>query len=131
MAEVLTNYLTEIMAGVLSLVAVGVSLYRAQAVETEAEAAAISELASSSSDLRERVRILEEINQRKEEELAVLRQQAAQIPVMEAQIKFLTRTLTRVREEANELRDEFTQSLNAKQEEIDRLKSGGSDDDIR
>lgn len=128
MADVLTSYITEIVAGVLSLIAVGVSLYRAQAVETEAEAAAISELASSSSDLRERVHQLEQLNQRKEEELAVLRQQAAQIPVMEAQIKFLTRTLARVREEAHEMRDEFTQALNVKQGEIDRLKGGTPDD---
>ena len=97
MAQFIQDYLAEIVVSLLSLVAVGISLFRAQAQETEAAANAVNELAESSQDLRERVHKLEETNTTKDAEITLLRQKSAQIPMLEAQVTALTEELARMR----------------------------------
>lgn len=119
------EYGTEFILSFLSLLAVGISLFRAQAQETEAAAKAVTELAESSQDLRERVNALEVENRRKDEELTQLRQKAAQLPVLEAQVRYLTDTLTRVQGEAQAMREQFEREMQAKQSEIEALRVKG------
>lgn len=122
MNDIWQTYGTELVVSLLSLLAVGISLFRAQAQETEAAANAVNELAESSQDLRERINQLETKNQRKDTEIEALRQRASQIPVLEAQVKLLSDELGRLQREASEMRERFECAMRDKQKEIDALK---------
>lgn len=116
------DYLLELIVSLTSLVAVGVTLFKAQAKETEANAKAVGELVETSQDLRERVVQLEQENQSKDKELERLRGEAAQIPSLEAQVRYLGEDLARVQREATALEGRLSRDMQSKQAEIDGLK---------
>lgn len=112
----MTDYLPDVLVIALSIIAVIVSLFRARAEQTQAAAAAISELAEVSHDLRARLDVLENDNRTKQRELQELRQRAAQIPMLEAQVRQLSERLARVQMHHDH-------EIEARDREITRLRA--------
>lgn len=119
----MTDLLPDVVVVLLSAGAVIVSLFRARAEQTQAAAAAVSELASVSHDLRDRIRVLEEENRTKQRELHDLRQHAARIPHLEAQVRRLGDELAQVRLSHNDERARLLRTIAAKDREIKRLRA--------
>lgn len=122
MLTVLTHHLPEITVAILSLIAVVVSVFKAEAHETEASAAALTELVDASHDMRERLNTLERANHQKDEEITRLHEQIAQIPILRAQVAYLTEELSKVRLRHTDEREQMLATLEAKDREIVRLR---------
>ncbi|MEM6528762.1 MAG: hypothetical protein AAF653_10750 [Chloroflexota bacterium] len=125
MSDLLQEYAPQIIATALSLTAVGVSLFKAQAQESLASAKAVTELAASSQTARQRIGELEEDNRLKDLELESLREQVARIPSLEAQVQYLTDEIGALRREADAMRDRFAGVIAEKEAEIRALTAAG------
>ena len=124
--EFLIAHITELMLGVISVLAVMVNYYRARTKESEAAAAAVSELAAASADMRQRITKLEDEADHKELRLAELRKEAAKIPLLQAQINALIEELTRVRGEFAGERRRLTAIIAEKDSRRRRTKNGSA-----
>lgn len=122
MINFFTAYATEIVLGFMSMLAVIVSLFKAEAQETEAAAAAITELVDASHNLRQRLTQLEAAIHIKDNEIAELRVQAAQIPILQAQVTYLTGELSKMQMQHADERDTLLSRLAQKDHEIERLR---------
>lgn len=125
MSDLLQEYAPQIIATALSLMAVGVSLFKAQAQESLASAKAVTELAASSQTARQRIGELEEDNRLKDLELESLREQVSRIPSLEAQVQYLTDEIGALRREADAIRDRFAGVIAEKEAEIRALTAAG------
>ena len=125
MSDLLQEYAPQIIATALSLMAVGVSLFKAQAQESLASAKAVTELAASSQTARQRIGELEEDNRLKDLELESLREQVSRIPSLEAQVQYLTDEIGALRREAAAMRDRFAGVIAEKEAEIRALTAAG------
>jgi septal ring factor EnvC (AmiA/AmiB activator) len=119
--EWLTNHTGELWVAALSIVTVMVSLFRAEAAETEASAKALRELAEISQELRERVRQLEEHHQAKDAVIALLRRRANPIPTLKQRIRALQEEVAHLRQDNAELRGYCKQQLALKDEQMSQL----------
>jgi len=116
------EHISTIVVGLMSAIAVFVSLFKARAKQTSATAAAMTELSDASQDLRERMNRLEHENRDHLRVIGDLRRQAAQIPVLEAQVRFLNEELARVRVRHSTERDELLELIDRKDREIKHLR---------
>jgi hypothetical protein len=107
----------------MSLIAVLMSVFKARAKHTTATAAAMTELSDISHDLRQRVNRLEQENQNHIQVIAGLRQQLAQIPVLEAQVRLLSEELARVRLRHSTERDDLLTMIEQKDRELSHLRN--------
>ncbi|MEM6280727.1 MAG: hypothetical protein AAF787_00925 [Chloroflexota bacterium] len=118
----LIEHIAALLVGLTSLIAVLVSVFRARAKQTIATANAVTELTAVSHDLRQRVNALEDENRNQVEVISDLRRQIAQIPVLEAQVRFLNEELARVKARHAGERDDLQQVIEKKEREIERLR---------
>jgi phage-related minor tail protein len=116
MSRFLDENLAEILFALMSIVAVLVSLFKAKSQETAAEAKAVNELAESSHDLRQWVYQLEEQGKLKDEELRVLREKAAEIPVLRAQVAYLTDEMNHLKKQLEEREVQIEMLIKAQKE---------------
>lgn len=123
--ESITHYSDELLLAALSIIAVGVSVFRARARQLSAGAAAVTELAEVSHDLRERINELERQNRDKDTIIADLRQQAALIPILQSQMQYLTQELSAVKVQHQQERDRLLHIIAQKDDEITGLRKSG------
>ena len=122
MQDFLVNSAPEAVMVLLSALAVAVGLFRARAQQTQAEAAAVAELAATSQDLRQRIDMLEAQNREKDAQIRDLRRRAAHIPTLDAQIRYLTDELAQVKGKHTDERKALIAQLKVKDREIARLR---------
>ncbi|MEL6269808.1 MAG: hypothetical protein AAFV33_02565 [Chloroflexota bacterium] len=119
----LIEHIAALLVALTSLAAVLVSMFRARARHTIATAAAFTELTDASHDLRRRVNALEDENRSQVQVITDLRRQVAQIPVLEAQVRFLNEELARVKARHAGERDDLQRVVERKEREIERLRA--------
>ncbi|MEL6148364.1 MAG: hypothetical protein AAFR56_01985 [Chloroflexota bacterium] len=119
----LIEHIAALLVALTSLAAVLVSMFRARARHTIATAAAFTELTDASHDLRQRVNALEDENRSQVQVITDLRRQVAQIPVLEAQVRFLNEELARVKARHAGERDDLQRVVERKEREIERLRA--------
>lgn len=113
---------TDVILVLLSSLAVIISLLRARVQLTEAQAAAVKELAAGSQDLRQRIAALEAQNQQKDLQIQDLRRRAAQIPTLDAQVRHLTAELAQVKGRHADERTALLAQLKRKDQIIAQLR---------